>query len=101
MLKIENGALADTEQGDLRMNEVTPFNMALHPQDHTLVIGTGSAGLTVLDITQQTSSPPTLSLAPGAVQFAMHIQCNIQYMLHIFRRGAMPFYIHHVACFPS
>ena len=71
MLKVENGALADVEQGDLRMNELTPFNMALHPGDHTLVIGTGSAGLTVLNISQQTSSPPTLSLAPGALA----IQC--------------------------
>lgn len=68
MLKVENGALADTEQGDLRMNEVTPFNMALHPQDHTLVVGIGSAGLKVLVVAQQTGSPPVLSLAPGALE---------------------------------
>lgn len=47
------------------MNEVTPFNMALHPEDHTLVVGTGSAGLKVLDIVQQTSSPPTLNFSAG------------------------------------
>lgn len=73
MLKVENGALVDTEQGDLCMNEVTPFNMVLHPQDHTLVVGTGSAGLKVLDVAQQTSSPPTLSLAPGALQVTVQL----------------------------
>ena len=66
MLKVENETLADTEQGDLRMNELTPFNMALHPEGHTLIVGTGSAGLKVLDVEQQTSSPPTLNFAPGA-----------------------------------
>ena len=65
VLKVENAALADAEQGDLRMNELTPFNMMLHPEGRARIVGTGSAGLTVLDITQQDSNPPTLSFAQG------------------------------------
>ncbi|KAL3133969.1 hypothetical protein ABBQ32_008413 [Trebouxia sp. C0010 RCD-2024] len=64
VLKVENGSLAETEQGDIRMNELTPFNMALHPEGHTLVVGVGSAGLKVLDIIQQATEQPTLSFAP-------------------------------------
>lgn len=100
MLKVENGALADTEQGDLRMNEVTPFNMALHPGDHTLVVGTGSAGVKVLDVAQQTSGPPTLTLVSGAWQATRHLQCNNKHVLHSVRRRAMPYHIHHVAFVP-
>ncbi|KAL3143513.1 hypothetical protein ABBQ38_002318 [Trebouxia sp. C0009 RCD-2024] len=64
VLKVENGSLADTEQGDMHMNELTPFNMALHPEGHTLVVGVGSAGLKVLDIIQQATEQPSLSFAP-------------------------------------
>lgn len=65
VLKVENGLLADAEQGDLRTNELTPFNMALHPQDQTLVIGVGSAGLQVISVVQQSGSAPQLKMAPG------------------------------------
>lgn len=65
VLKVENAVLADAEQDKLRMNEMTPFNMALHPEVHTLIVRTGSAGLTDLDLTQQHSNPPILSLAQG------------------------------------
>jgi len=65
VLKVENGSLSDKEQGDLRTNELTPFNMALHPSSQTVVVGVGSAGLQVIDVMQQPGSAPTLTLAPG------------------------------------
>ena len=65
VLKVENGSLSDKEQGDLRTNELTPFNMALHPSSRTVVVGVGSAGLQVIDVMQQPGSAPTLTLAPG------------------------------------
>lgn len=63
VLKVENGSLSDKEQGDLRTNELTPFNMALHPNGQTVVVGVGSAGLQVIDVMQQPGSAPTLTLA--------------------------------------
>ncbi len=65
VLKVENGSLLDKEQGDLCTNELTPFNMALHPNGQTVVVGVGSAGLQVIDVVQQTGSAPTLTLAAG------------------------------------
>ena len=65
VLKVENGSLSDKEQGDLRTNELTPFNMALHPSSQSVVVGVGSAGLQVIDVMQQPGSAPTLTLAPG------------------------------------
>ena len=78
VLKVENGSLADAEQGDLRTNELTPFNMALHPHDQTLVIGVGSAGLQVISVVQQSGSAPQLKMAPGKhlISFAgLHRVC--------------------------
>lgn len=86
VLKAEHGSLSETEQGDVHMNELTPFNMALRPKDHTLVVGLGSAGLKVLEIAQQATGPPTLSFAPGVSRSsqcttANNVLCN-PYMLH-------------------
>lgn len=58
----------------MHMNELTPFNMALHPEGHTLVVGVGSAGLKVLDIIQQATEQPSLSFAPGACQTQKALQ---------------------------
>ena len=72
VLKVENGCLMDKEQGDLRTNEVTPFNMLLHPEGQTLLVGVGSAGLKVIDVRQQSGSPPTLHFAQGTAACALH-----------------------------
>lgn len=74
VLKVENGCLTDKEQGDLRTNEVTPFNMLLHPEGQTLLVGVGSAGLKMIDVRQQSGSPPTLHFAQetAAQQEVLH-----------------------------
>lgn len=63
VLKVENGSLADHEQGNLRTSESTPFNMCLHPDGQTVLVGLGSAGQKVLEVLPQSSGAPNLQFA--------------------------------------
>ena len=65
LLKKEHGVLAEDEQGNLRTAETTPFNMCLHPDGQTVVVGLGSAGLQVLELEPQASGPPSVHFAQG------------------------------------
>ena len=58
--------LAENEQGNLRTAETTPFNMCLHPDGQTIVVGLGAAGLQVLELQPQASGPPDIQFAQGA-----------------------------------
>lgn len=94
VLKVENGSLIDNEQGDLRTNELTPFNMALHPDGQTLVVGVGSAGLKVLDVVQQSGSPPSLQFTQGK---GLHRACCLLSFLYCFMWDSTKHHLPHAS----
>lgn len=66
VVKVAEHALLDNEEGSVRTGEVTPFNMAVHPAGHSMLLGLGSAGLNILNIQAAANGPPTLTFAEGA-----------------------------------
>ena len=75
VLKVENGSLADHEQGNLRTSESTPFNMCLHPDGQTVLVGLGSAGQKVLEVLPQSSGAPNLQFAQGTLHAQLPHAC--------------------------
>lgn len=65
LLEVAEHSLLDQERGSLKTDEVTPFNMAVHPAGRSVVLGLGSAGIRVLDLQEAASGPPTLAYAEG------------------------------------
>ena len=67
LLEVASHALLDQETGSLRTDEVTPFNMAVHPAGQSVLLGLGSAGVRVRQLQEASSGPPTLTYAEGQV----------------------------------
>lgn len=65
LLEVAEHSLLDQERGSLKTDEVTPFNMAVHPAGQSVVLGLGSAGIRLLDLQEAASGPPTLAYAEG------------------------------------